>query len=199
MGVTKEQLASIISGRAKHLCNPSADKLIESFTRNSDGGINNPNPSDYDYDAESFDRMYLSTLDGGNKSDFSYSAFSAENSKLPEHIKKSMIEQRIDTSSLGGASVLDSLGLNQQTQRRKPVVQEQVTQSNMSTPQNVDYSIIKAIVNECLREFFEKQPINESTSLQTIGLNNGTISLVDNKGNIFKAKLEKIGNTKDKK
>ena len=41
--------------------------------------------------------------------------------------------------------------------------------------------------------------LNESASLQTIGLQNGNISLVDNKGNIYKAKLEKIGNKNDKK
>ena len=57
----------------------------------------------------------------------------------------------------------------------------------------------KNLVNECLNEYFSKQSLNESTSLQTIGLSNGTISLVDNKGNIFKAKLEKIGNTNEKK
>ena len=48
-------------------------------------------------------------------------------------------------------------------------------------------------------EYFKKQPLNESASLQTIGLSNGVISLVDNKGNVFKAKLEKIGNTNEKK
>ena len=50
------------------------------------------------------------------------------------------------------------------------------------------------------REYFDnKQPLNESASLQTIGLQNGNISLVDNKGNIYKAKLEKIGNKNDKR
>jgi hypothetical protein len=75
------------------------------------------------------------------------------------------------------------------------VLKENTTQVNS----NVDYSIIKAIVNECLREYFNnKQSINESTTLQTIGLQNGNISLVDNKGNVYKAKLVKIGNTNEK-
>jgi hypothetical protein len=81
----------------------------------------------------------------------------------------------------------------------KRQIQENVQTAPISNTGGVDYSIIKAIVNECLKEHFSKQTLNESTSLQTIGISNGTISLVDSKGNVFKAKLEKIGNTNDKK
>jgi hypothetical protein len=198
MAISKEQLASIISGRAKHLCNPEGDRLIEGYTRNANG--NNPDPSSYDYDADAFDRMYLSTLDEDRESrDINYSMSTAANSRMPEHIKKSMLEQRIDTSGLGQTSVLDTLGVKVPPKKqRKSQVTEQVAQASPVTA-GIDYSIIKAIVNECLREHFSKQQLNESTSLQTIGLSNGTISLVDNKGNVFKAKLEKIGNTNEKK
>jgi hypothetical protein len=198
MAISKEQLASIISGRAKHLCNPEGDRLIEGYTRNANG--NNPDPSSYDYDADAFDRMYLTTLDEDRESrDINYSMSTAANSRMPEHIKKSMLEQRIDTSGLGQTSVLDTLGVKVPPKKqRKSQVTEQVAQASPVTA-GIDYSIIKAIVNECLREHFSKQQLNESTSLQTIGLSNGTISLVDNKGNVFKAKLEKIGNTNEKK
>lgn len=199
MAISKEQLASIISGRAKHLCNPEGDRLIEGYTRGNNGG-SNPDPSSYDYDAEQFDRMYLSTLDEDRESrDINYSTSSAANSRMPEHIKKSMLEQRIDTSGLGQTSVLDTLGVKvpKKQQRRQQVTEQVSAQPSVSA--GVDYTIIKAIVNECLKEYFSKQSLNESTSLQTIGLSNGTISLVDNKGNVFKAKLEKIGNTNDKK
>jgi hypothetical protein len=144
--------------------------------------------------------MYLSTLDEGRESgDINYSSSTAVNSRMPENIKKSMLEQRIDTSGLGQTSVLDSLGIKptKAQQRRKTQLNEQV--SAPVAANGIDYSIIKAIVNECLKEHFSKQQLNESTSLQTIGLSNGTISLVDNKGNVYKAKLEKIGNTNDKK
>jgi hypothetical protein len=111
-----------------------------------------------------------------------------------------MLEQRIDTTSLGQTSVLDSIGIKP---LKKPMakrqIQENVQTAPISNTGGVDYSIIKAIVNECLKEHFSKQTLNESTSLQTIGISNGTISLVDSKGNVFKAKLEKIGNTNDKK
>jgi hypothetical protein len=198
MAISKEQLASIISGRAKHLCNPEGDRLVEGYTRGANG--NNPDPSSYNYDADAFDRMYLSTLDEGRESgDINYSSSTAVNSRMPENIKKSMLEQRIDTSGLGQTSVLDSLGIKptKAQQRRKTQLNEQV--SAPVAANGIDYSIIKAIVNECLKEHFSKQQLNESTSLQTIGLSNGTISLVDNKGNVYKAKLEKIGNTNDKK
>ena len=198
MAISKEQLASIISGRAKHLCNTEGDRLIEGYTRGANGG--NPDPSIYDYDADSFDRMYLSTLDEGRESmGINYSTSTAANSKMPEHIKKSMLEQRIDTSVLGQTSVLDTLGVKAPSKKQiRSQVTEQVAQASPVTA-GIDYSIIKAIVNECLKEYFSKQQLNESTSLQTIGLSNGTISLVDNKGNVFKAKLEKIGNTNEKK
>lgn len=200
MAISKEQLASIISGRAKHLCNPEGDRLVEGYTRNSNANGNNPDPSSYNYDADAFDRMYLSTLDEDRGSgDLNYSSSTAVNSRMPENIKKSMLEQRIDTSGLGQTSVLDSLGIKptKAQQRRKTQLNEQV--SAPVAANGIDYSIIKAIVNECLKEHFSKQQLNESTSLQTIGLSNGTISLVDNKGNVYKAKLEKIGNTNDKK
>ena len=198
MAISKEQLASIINGRAKHLCNPEGDKLVEGYTRGN-GNTNNPNPSDYDYDADVYDNMYLSTINEYKNNDITYSESSAFNSKLPENIKRSMLEQRIDTSALGQTSVLDSIGIKptpKHTLKRSPINEEVKTTANTS---GVDYTIIKAIVNECLKEHFSKQTLNESTSLQTIGIANGTISLVDNKGNVFKAKLEKIGNTNDKK
>ena len=114
------------------------------------------------------------------------------------------MENKIDVSGLGNSSVLDTLGIKGKpttapTQKKKQVVNEQTMP--VMGPQNygsVDYSIIKAIVSECIREYFSQQPLNEST-LKTIALKGGTISLVDNSGNIYRAKLEKVGNTKDKK
>ena len=201
MAISKEQLASIISGKARQLCGPEGDRLVESYSgkQNMRGNFNDPDPASYDDDALEFDNMYLSSLEESRGGDIKYSSGSANNSRMPDHIKKSMLENRIDTSSLGQTSVLDSLGVKPQAkpQQRRQIVQEQAT---VASPQaSIDYSIIKAIVNECLKEYFSKQPLNESTSLQTIGLSNGVISLVDNKGNVFKAKLEKIGNTNEKK
>lgn len=200
MAISKEQLAAIISGRAKHLCNPEGDRMVESRMKHSAVNLDNPDPSAYDSDANAFDSMYTSSLSEERKSgDMKYNEISASNSKLPEHIKQSMLNERIDVSSLGGGSVLDSLGIKPEPQRKqKQQVIENVQPQYNPIQTGVDYSIIKAIVNECLNEYFSKHSLNESASVKTIGLSNGTISLVDNKGNVFKGKLEKIGNTKEK-
>ena len=163
--------------------------------------LDNPDPSLYSSDADAFDSMYSASLsEERGSSDMRYNETTASKSKLPDHIKQSMLNERIDVSAIGGGSVLDSLGIKEtpkQPKRKERVVEN--VQPQYIPSAGVDYTIIKAIVNECLNEYFSRQSLNESTSLQTIGLSNGTISLVDNKGNVFKAKLEKIGNTNDKK
>ena len=45
----------------------------------------------------------------------------------------------------------------------------------------------------------QKGLLNEGSVLKGIGLSKGKIKLVDNSGNVFSAKLEYQGNTKDKK
>lgn len=202
MAISKEQLAAIISGRAKHLCNPEGDRLVESRMKHSATDLDNPDPSLYSSDADAFDSMYSASLsEERGSSDMRYNEISASKSKLPEHIKQSMLNERIDVSALGGGSVLDTLGVKPEQKRHqnKQQVKENIQPQYTPSQASVDYSIIKAIVNECLNEYFSKQQLNESSTLKTIGLNNGTISLVDNKGNVFKAKLEKIGNTNEKK
>lgn len=195
MAISQEQLAAIIGGRARQLCSPENGKLIESYTRNN-SNFNDPDPSYYDSDAAEYDNMYLSESVDYNDG-LQYSNTSASNSKMPEHIKQSMLENRIDTTALGQTSVLDTLGVKpaKRSQRRQPM-NEQARSAQVSS---IDYSLIKTIVNECLNEYFAKQPLNESATLKTIGLSGGNISLVDNKGNIYKAKLEKIGNKNDNK
>ena len=198
MAISQEQLAAIIGGRARQLCAPENERLIESYTSRNKAALNDPDPSYYDDDADAYDSMYMSTEEEYKPSDaLQYSNASASNSKMPEYIKQSMLENRIDTSGLGQTSVLDTLGVKPQkkTQQRRPMNEQTRPMQGAS----VDYSIIKAIVNECLNEYFSKQPLNESATLKTIGLTGGNISLVDNKGNIYKAKLEKIGNKNDKK
>ena len=58
MAISKEQLSAIIGGRAKDLCSPTFDKMVESRT-SFHNGANNPSTSEYDHDADMYDRMYL--------------------------------------------------------------------------------------------------------------------------------------------
>ena len=195
MAISKEQLSAIIGGRAKDLCNPNFDKMVESKKSHNNGV--HPSTSDYDYDADKYDKMYLSEDEEFTPpvNNITYNQHTASKSKMPEFIKNSMLNEQIDTSSLTvGTSVLDGMNVRPQKQSNKNTIAEQRISSSQSS---VDYSIIKAIVNECLNEYFSKQPLNESSTLKTIGLKNGAITIVDNKGNVYKAKLEKIGNKND--
>ena len=144
MAISKEQLASIISGRAKHLCNPEGDRLVEGYTKNNRGGSYDPNPSSYDNDADAFDRMYLSSYDDSSRitNNDEYTSISATNSRMPEDIKRSMLEHRIDTSALSSTSVLDSLGIKpQRAEKRRQQVNENVSPVHQSQNNAVDYSI----------------------------------------------------------
>ena len=195
MAIDKNKLASIISGRARELCSSEGDKRINNFKGSYNGA--DPDPNSFN-DYEAYDKMFLSEASSSPVKDIDYNSENLEYSKLPDSIKNSFATQKIDMTNAGGLSVLDDLGIVKQKKQIKEQSTMPVPKQNIVNA-SVDYSIIKAIVNECLKEYFGKQPINESNTLNTIGLKNGNISLVDNKGNIYKAKLEKIGNKNDRK
>ena len=203
MAVSKEQLAQII-GKARDLCNPEGDRLVESYNNPNNGNLNDPDPSQYD-DYSQYDRMYLNEEESyqpqpqkrpRQTKDIRYNQQTASNSRMDENIKQSMLNHVIDTSPLANQSVLDGMIIpdgNRPQQRRQSMNEQQYPKQTG----NVDYSIIKAIVNECLNEYFSRQPLNESASISTIGIKPGVIKVVDSKGNVFSGKLEKLGNTKN--
>ena len=140
-------------------------------------------------------------IDNGSEYDQYFTGVSApvaprnpNNSKLPKEIVESMT-----SNPIGGGSPLDAF-----IDQEKPINEQTATRFHRYTPQanipmgganGIDYSVIKAIVNECLNEYF-KRPLNESVgTLSGIGLKEGKIKLVDNKGNIFSANLEYQGTT----
>ena len=207
MGLSKEGLAAII-GKASKLCTPEGDKLVHAnidqsgFNRQLDESYN-PSPSDYDSEAEQWDSLYSDNASEdysrGGGMDMAYSRESVARSGLPENIKKSMMEQQIDRSSLGNTSVLDGMNVKPQrvtaAMQKKAVIAEGGQRQQSYQPQGgVDYSVIKAIVSECIREYFSSNNVLNEGAISQIQLKGGTISLVDNKGNIYRANLEKIGN-----
>ena len=201
MGVSKQELLKILNGKARDLCSPQGDRMIsEKQSPNKFDSNYNPNPDDYG-DYEEFDRMYLNEDEENTSSDIHYSRKNAEYSNLREDIKESLLKNPIDRSSLANVSVLDSMNVPQRKQQRpRQIIDEkQQYQSYQQSQSNViDYSLIKAIVNECISDYFERKQLNENT-LKTIGLKEGKITLVDNKGNTYMAKLEKIGNVNNKR
>ena len=199
----KNKLAAIIQRSSKTLCNSHGDRMVTEATMARHGkNVNNydQDPMSFD-DYQQFDDTFLNETSTRGTKDMYFTNEDIQNSRLPEALKQSFSEQRIDMNGTGGLSVLDSLPIEQPIQRQiKPqMLKEEINTPSYKTNGSIDYSIIKAIVNECLKEYFDRQNLNESCGLKTIVLKEGNISLVDNKGNIYKAKLEKIGNKNDKK
>ena len=199
MAISKEDLAAIISGKAAQLCSEDANRRMDAMKTNNPSSFNESYNADYD-----FDSLYLneSSSETVQPRDYTVSQKKANNSKLPQAIIESMMNNQIDVSTLNPErSVLDSLGVKAKPQQ-KQIVREDISPKQIYSSNNIDYSIIKAIIEECidrkLTEHFAKQPLNENT-LKTIGLAEGKIKLIDNKGNIFMSSLEYQGNLKDKK
>lgn len=203
MGVSREQLAAIIGGKARELCSPEGDSMINEAARINRGeGYLDEDPSNYDGDAAYFDSLFTNEVEAPkpkmrNNGNIQYNERGLANSRLDEKIKDSFRNNPIDKSALDpyGRSVIDDLNIQP---KQRPSRQQVTEQRSYGNSGGIDYSIIKAIVNECLNDYFSKQPINESATLSTIGLKDGNIKLVDNKGNVYSAKLQKLGNKNDK-
>lgn len=208
--MTQEDFMSNILGNAQKLCNPEMNKAMDKIAKNARLDENGDmDPSSFDGDASSWDKMFLSeaaydeakptaqpkapviTQRGMNKS------------RVPDFIKQSMISEAIDTTALSD-NPLDRMDLSK-FQVKQATPRQQVNEQ-VSVPQQtsgIDYTIIKAIINECidnkLKEYgLTKQSLNENT-LKTIHLKGGNIKLVDNSGNVYSAQLERKGNINDKK
>ena len=201
MGLSPQELASVL-GRAKTLCNMD-NQINEAAAANRDR-INNsfggPEVSAYDGDAAKWDAMFSDSAaedyDAGTYAPSQISGAAFERSGLPDNIKESF-KKRSPISPQ--SSVKDALSAaGQALMESRPVVTE-ARQNVVPQGGGVDYSVIKAIVSECIREYFSTNSLLTENSLKSIGLSKGVISLVDNSGNVYKAKLEKIGNTNDKK
>ena len=202
MSLSKEQLGNIIKGKAAALCRPEYDGTrAVSRPAVNEGMGGGPDPSMYDGDAARWDAMFsdYANEDYTPSRDIQYNEAGAARSQMPAAIKESMMKNKIDVDALGNTSVLSSLGIKGKpttapTQRRQQVVNEQ-TMPVMGAQNygGVDYSIIKAIVSECIKEYFNSQPINENT-IRTIGLGKGSIKIVDTSGNVWEGKLKKLGN-----
>lgn len=184
MAISKEKLQSILSGKAKQLCN--SDNLLNEIAAKRGGGYGpDPDPNDFD-DYQEFDSMYSDSLneDMSEPYDIQYDRKSAKNSMMPESIKKSLLNEKIDVSALNNVSVLDSLGIKAKKVKKRQPVNEQKT--------NYQGDSLKALIMECLTEFFSNNKLNESHSLNTITLKGGNINLIDNAGNVYSAQLKKI-------
>lgn len=136
-------------------------------------------------------------------------SFQIKNSKLPIEILESFKNKQIDTTPFGASqSVLDKIGIPvQQPQQRQVVTETVQVQQQPQVTTTVDYSMIKMIVEECMRKYtsaLKKQILSESKTVQQ---SEGTLqamkignkfSFIDSKGNVYEATLKKIKNINEK-
>ena len=205
MALSEQQLAGIL-GNAKKLCNPEADRVMNEYK-----GVNANQKKGSDehenyrtWETAGFDDAYA----GGGSTRLSQSApqqpimesSGPNRSRLPEAIKKSMMEHQYQFHDMTEQGKLDAAtqGLTQRQQVAETYTPVQ------SQPQaiggGIDSNYLKYLIKESLKEYFaEKGSLNEGTTLRQIGLSEGKIKLVDNKGNIYSAQLELTGNVRDKK
>ena len=125
-------------------------------------------------------------------------------SKLPREILESFSKNPIEVPEYSG-SILDEIGVPQvqQIPNEKPMM---VTENKVQpTVSGVDYSLIKTIVEDCLRKSMaslKKSMLNESVNndnqlaVMKIG---ESFKFVTSNGNIYEAKLVKKGNINEKK
>jgi hypothetical protein len=139
------------------------------------------------------------------------------NSKLPKEILESFKTKQIDPSPLGygvSSSILDEVNYRTQgklyNEETKPQVQQskkQIIEATQPTNNsNVDYSMIKMIVEDCMRKYvgsLKKTILNESKTnnndeLQAMKIGD-RFSFITKNGDLYEAELKFIKNLNNKK
>ena len=210
-GLSEDVLKKLISPNAKKLSSPEGDAMV------NEGSFGNLDDfSDDMYLGATYEEPAKSTYKPINEAAIKTAK---PKTNLLSSIQQDMVEHPVDTKALntmmlesaGGGNPMNMEKLSGLIKGAKQV--EQRLGGNVGGKANIqeqrgygpgiDYALIKTIVNECLEtklsEMAQQGLLNEGATLKGIGLGNGKIKIVDNKGNVFSAKLEYQGNTKDKK
>lgn len=124
------------------------------------------------------------------------------NSKLPKEILQSFKENKID---IGENKFLDEV-VNKTVEEKRVVKQPIVEQQSTVGGQQIDYSMIKMIVEECMRKYTsslkksilnESKSVNEGNSLKAMKIGD-KFSFIDDSGNLYEAKLTFVKNISKK-
>lgn len=188
MAINAEQLAKSLNN-ARNLMSQEGESRINEARRNFAESGYDTTPYEYDYNAIVNNQPIQETVQRP------MSGMNVQNSKLPQAIVESMLNNQIDTSCLdpnGMSNVMKLMEQNHPT----PKPQKQVIKEDKVLPSSsagIDYSLIKTIVEECIDRKLKE--LNENT-LKGIKLKEGKIALVDNGGNVFHATLEYKGKQK---
>jgi hypothetical protein len=139
------------------------------------------------------------------------------NSKLPKEILESFKTKQIDPSPLGygvSSSILDEVNYrtqgklyNEETKSQTQQPKKQIIETTQTTNNsNIDYSMIKMIVEECMRKYvgsLKKTILNESKTntndeLQAMKIGD-RFSFITKNGDLYEAELKFIKNLNNKK
>lgn len=194
-----------------------ARNLIHTDSINNIGNASSKAKSIYDLPSDVISSSYVNESIDYEEPSYSYNQENIEyqnskptvrNTKLPNEIFESMTKNYIDTKPLSngmpelGGSILD--GLNIQKQQPKKRINEVAQPTIQQVNQNIDYSLIKTIVEDCVKKYssaLKKSILNESKEINEN--KNGTLqamkigdkfSFIDNEGNLYEAKLTFIKN-----
>lgn len=140
------------------------------------------------------------------------------NSKLPTEILESFKKKQINTDLLGintgQASVLDLLSENV-TNKKQNIIKEETVSNNVktvplietSTINNVDYSLIKTIVEDCMKKYASalkksiisenKNLLSEDNNLQAMKIGN-KFTFITKNGDLYEANLKFVKNINQK-
>lgn len=229
MALSEEVLKKLITPNAKALSSPQGDKIIDEGPVGNADDFDDSMFLAETYEEPGTVQSnggYLSEDTAAKAralTDYSSNDFNPDrlkSSRMSNAILEDMVKHPIDTTALNtqklesagnGNVAVNNSRLNKMLAGAK-LVEERLgdtpgkparTQTPSVGGGGIDYALIKTIVNECLEqklnEMAERGLLSEGTTLKGIGLSEGKIKLVDNKGNVFQAKLEYKGNTKDKK
>lgn len=220
--MTEDDFMNNVLGKAQRLCSAEGDSLIGNKNFNRPTSKADADPESFGRSVntkqdDSWDRMFLSEAAYEDNSpsvnreqkprEMPITPSSVSKSRVPDFIKESMLSNSIDTSSLS-ANPLDRMDLSRfhtgttsLPKKQEPKLINELTATEPAIG-GIDYPLIRAIVKECIEEKFKeyglsKNLLNEST-LKSIHLKGGKISIVDNSGNIYGANLKKEGNVNDK-
>jgi len=180
--------------------NGTLDKLME-------GKMDDINDSLTSADANVTSASLMSSSREERMSNIPTGKMSVAAANVPSIIRESFQAQPPVNDITNTSSVLDGMfDLGSLQSEKKQRVTEQARQPQQAyTTGGVDYPMIRSIVEEIVRKYAQslnKKIINENAGggaeVNTIALGK-TFKFLDSKGNIYEAKLSKIGNINKKK
>lgn len=194
----ESQLGGILS-RAKGLMamDEEINKIASSTRKNTSKGL---------FDAMDefggIEEADMSSYQPTQQTQIAQSPVAKSSSKLPKEILESMTNNPIDTSIfdpnrsvLDRASVQNLPKVSKKVENKNNIVTEQVAQQQ--TTQQIDYSLIKSIVEECVRKYagaISKKILKESkgeglSELKAMKVGN-KFSFITENGDVYEATLK---------